>query len=986
MLTLISSVDKTVGSYEDVFIYTLNAGFSGIEKEINTAKVVLEIPKGMEIYLGDIEEPIKEAIKEETDTETTVTFDFGAIEDTGIAVRIGLGVTFTTEIENGSNFELISKMYINDEEMISYANEAIELSVIPRFELERTMVLPAINPAPGGEIYFKTTLENFGDLGGIIKNIKIVIEEAEGLTLDQTYSVVGKDVSNGSFIDTSQDGVIGIYNGNTIEFNLESYRGEVYEFYYKAIISSELDTGTKIVTNANWSVDDVERTVSVNTITLAVASALGSISAYGADYTIQNANFGYEFSIGNVGNQALETVTIVEDLPEEINYYRIRTGTYGYTGIDDELIADYTIYYETDAENTGEFGPFSTNIDSEIDLEAILASGENIASLTWEIEMLSVGIVSKIPVRIDGIIRQDIDDNTTIVNRMTFSHIANGTKVETEASKSTLVQDTSVLTPTFSQTYTGTPINPGTTIRYTIGASARNSRLNNPIIAFVMPKQLEYMGNATIKYDDYFEGDLYPELPEAILVENINDNGDTAVKFEFKDDNAFDFRQKSTFSISFDANVQIGAKDTFQTFCILNTFLTNEIILDEQSWYKDTADIADDSTVSSVYARSTINSNSILFFVSTKSKKYVKGSLDEDYVEEPEEGTTTEGGLVNYKISITNIGNADLEQIEVVDILPYIGDTGVIDITEERDSQFFVSALNEVTAKVLKEDGEEEVAEFKIYYSTSTDPVRFGGSFTTIGTDDNWSEIAPEDLTEIRSIKVSTIDTLITPNEVLEVEIQCVVPVGVEEEAVAWNSFAANVAYTNSYGETEDMLAIEPQKVGIQIANQVENTGEISGYTWFDTNKDGLPDEEKTGINGVGIILIDEDGIIVDYTFSAPNSNQEDGYYLLTGIEYGNYTMVFVKDDEYSFTTQVLDDGTGSKVDASGDVEEFTIDEESSILVVNAGLINKAPTSIEMLLEVNKSANAVVKNVIRSQMLLGMKMEDTISLINLLDK
>lgn len=273
MLTLISKVDKTVGSYEDIFLYTLNAGFSGIEKEINTAKIQMFIPTGIDIYLGDVEEPIKETREEEVyENEVligkNVIFDFGAIEDTGIAVRIGFGLKFTTELDTGSTFELLSEMYINDVMELDYTNETITLSATTRYELERTIVLPTINPAPGGEIYFKTTIENFGDLGAVANNIEIVIEETEGLTLDQDYIVTGKDVSTGEFADDSQDGVVGVYNGNSLVFTLDSYRGEQYEFYYKATIADTLETGTKIVTNANWTVDDVEKTISVNTITL----------------------------------------------------------------------------------------------------------------------------------------------------------------------------------------------------------------------------------------------------------------------------------------------------------------------------------------------------------------------------------------------------------------------------------------------------------------------------------------------------------------------------------------------------------------------------------------------------------------------------------------------------------------------------------------------------------------------------------------------
>lgn len=696
---------------------------------------------------------------------------------------------------------------------------------------------------------------------------------------------------------------------------------------------------------------------------------------------------GYEISIANAGNQALDTVTVVDTLPNTIEYYALKTGTFGYTGIDDELAVEYTIDYTTVGGNTGVFGPYNTNVDTEESLDDIIASGDNIKTLTWNIEQLSVGITSKTPIRIDGTVKDTVEDDETIVNELRMTHETGGTTTSVPASKSTIVQDSSVIQTSFDQTYKSTPINPGTVIRYSIGADARSSRLNNPIMAIIMPDELEYIGNATIEYVDYFADGTEPTLPPAIIVEDINENGDNAVKFEFKDDYAFDFRQKSTVTISFDAQVAVGATDTFETFMILNTIDNIESIPSTEDTYDDTANIADDATVSSTYAKSTVYSNDILFFVGTKSKKYVKGALDVDYVEEPTIGMTKEGGLVDYKISISNIGNAELQKIEIVDILPYIGDTGVIDVDTARESQFSVYAINDVTAKIIKEDGTEETTAFEIYYSESEDPVRTGSSYTTIGTVDDWSLEPPEDLTNIKSIKVVTYDIIVTPSDIFEVDVSGVAPVGVTEDQIAWNSFSAVVSFTTYAGEQDEMVAIEPQKVGVQIYSSTENTGTVTGFTWFDTNKDGLPTDGEAGVNGIGAMLLDETGTIVAYIFSSPDAKENDGYYTLTDIPYGTYTMQFFNYEEYSYTTQVLDDDTGSKVNQStGIVEAFTISEENQEITINAGVIDKEATSIKTLLEVNKSANSVLKNVVRNQMLLGMKTADTIELINKLDK
>ena len=964
MFTIISKVDRNTGNYEDVFRYTLNASFSGTEGDIESAKIQMYIPEYMDIYLGDIEKPVKEVREEEVEGGKNVIFDFGEVKELGVAVRIGFGLVFNNLAQSGQKFELLSEFYVNGEKKTEYLNEEIELIVNPRFEILREMILPTIEPSPNSEVYYKVILQNFEDLGGEIKNIEMRFTGTENLILDDSFPVIGKDNSS-KFKDERNNGVEGVIENNELIFNLPEYAGEKYEYIYKAKITDGVEVGDEIVTNGTWSIENVEQETDVNKITIGEEVVEGTIFCYGPDYTLENEHIGYEINIENSGNQALEGVYLREILPQEIQYYRFKTGTFHFAEINLDIDAEYIIEYTTVNGEEGQLGPFNTNINSTVDLTEVLDEGDNVLDLKWNIERLGVGISTKNKIEVDGIVKVGTPINTTIINSVELRY---DEEIYVINSKNTLVQDTCVLTNIFEQDGENIPVKPGTVVKYSIGANCRMSRLNNPVIGIVIPKELEYIGNEKITYKDEFVDSKTPEIPVPEKIENINENGDTLIKYWFTDEYAFDFRQKSKMNIEIETKVKIGAKGEFDVFSILNTTNTSKVIPDDSEIYRYNGE---------VYAKSETKSTRILFFVATQTNKKVKGQLDAQYLEAPLVGKTLPGGKIEYKIDITNIGNVELEKIEIVDILPYIGDTGVITTNTERGSQFKVYAIEEVYVEIL---GKEEV-EFDVEYSESYDPVRFGPEYNIIGTDDNWKNELPEDLTKLHSLKITTKNTALNPNEILEIKVIAIAPNATPVGLVAWNSFAADIMYRDLEGIETNMLATEPEKVGIEVMDFPEDKGQIKGYTWFDKNKNGLPDDDEDGINDIGVVLVDEFGISKEYTFTSKDFEENDGYYSFGNLDFGKYYLKFFKDPSMMFTKR-NEDINGSHVNPETNYsDEIELTLENKIVTVNGGLIKKSRIEISKLLEVNKSVNKTMTNIVRNQLLITMKMEDASKLI-----
>ncbi len=979
MPKIITQVDRLIGNYEEVFVFSIDASFNGVEGSISSAEIRLFIPDFFTIFPGDIQKPFIGFREEVVPGGTNYVFDLGSIEDLGIAVRLGIGLLYQTNALNGTSYAMTSELWINGMKNTESQSESITLQAIPRFELSREQVLPNINAAPGGIIFYRVQLENFGDLGSTVQNVSIRCNGDVDLQIDPNYTITGRDISSGSFTDPSADGIIGRVENNQIIFTLPQYRGTVYEFIYRCILSDDILIGSEINTTITWEIDNVPQEPDIATLTLGDPLSNAAISVYGPDYTLPNEKILYELNLHNTGNQKLQTVVFEINLPSDVKYESYTTGTFHIGSIKQDIDAPYTIRYTTTNGQSGILGTFNTSINSFVDLSTLIGEGDNLSSLTIELVSLDIGVRNKISPALRGTVGGNAPLATTLLNRFQMTWLENETTIIRNGNQSAVVEDICVLNPLFSQSASGRPIRPGQTFRYTIGASCYNSRLNTPILATLLPNELEFIGNESIAYNEVFNMQVQPTLPPATVIENFTEKKETLVSFVFSEEFSFNFTQKSVLRISFDVKVKPGAKGTITSTGILNSMESRTEIPSSVSIYEDVNNIAFDESVSIFYAQAPIISNAILFFVSTSSNKKVRGLLDNEYTEEPLIGSTVSGGSIDYKIQITNIGNADLESIEVVDILPYQGDTGVIETGTPRNSQYHIYNISEVVARITDDTGSiQEDIPFDIYYSTSRDPIRFGGNFDLIGTDDNWSLDPPEDLTSTQAIKVKTLDSLLLPNQSLELLIKAIAPNNVPVDFVAWNTFAADVSYFDFNGTLQRMLAIEPEKVGIRIRENPPDKGMVTGFVWLDEDRNGLYENTETRLNDIGVVLYDEGGQPLQATFTTTTFDEKIGYYSFNNLDYGNYRVKFFIDtNHYRFTKQQSDFENGSSADSKGIVPIFNLSAETDQKTIIAGIVPKsAAYNIETVLKMNRQARSTIRNVIYSQMLLEERLSD----------
>jgi len=299
------------------------------------------------------------------------------------------------------------------------------------------------------------------------------------------------------------------------------------------------------------------------------------------------------------------------------------------------------------------------------------------------------------------------------------------------------------------------------------------------------------------------------------------------------------------------------------------------------------------------------------------------------YTEYPRYSVTFEGGTADYKLAIRNTGNERIKKVEIIDILPHVGDAPPLAPGAARNSawqpnlaEVLASGSKTFTSSVAT--GEKTV-EFTLntYLSKSVDQtnvVNFNNASNAAGGRPGWthdSQYTSDDLTDIKSLYFelsgftgSDDQEGLAPGDYVVLEWKMDAPVGALKNAVAWNSFAIRPTTMDN----TLMLPAAPNKVGFIIdpADAHVDLGEIGNFVWFDSNRNGLQDEEydgdgnqAAGINGITVNLYKADDLntIIRSSKTGYNTEGKPGYYLFQGLELDkDYVVEFVLPKQYEPT------------------------------------------------------------------------------------
>ncbi len=339
----------------------------------------------------------------------------------------------------------------------------------------------------------------------------------------------------------------------------------------------------------------------------------------------------------------------------------------------------------------------------------------------------------------------------------------------------------------------------------------------------------------------------------------------------------------------------------------------------------------------------------VLTLAKVESEKFVWGSCDDindnnlpdddEFLATPQGGfaigKTTPGSDFYYHMDIYNAGNIQIKDLVVIDILPWIGDIGVV-VTDPRDSEWRANMAEpfQIPVEFTPAGGDPNVTTgVKVYYTSETNPCRveFNPDITPAGcTGPFWTDMAPADLTEIQAFKLEFNDYIIQPGQTLSLIWRMTAPIDAPVGTTAWNTFG----YQGTRVDNDNTFTTaQPKKVGMLIEECYTDPGQIGNYVWVDQNGDGIQNEgPEAGVNGVKVTLFkvvgakdtpgngETDDMMMGMATTTNNQAGEPGYYLFTDLPLDmDYYAVFDVDDQNAGGT--LPNGTGITTQNAGDDE-----------------------------------------------------------------
>ncbi len=696
----------------------------------------------------------------------------------------------------------------------------------------------------------------------------------------------------------------------------------------------------------------------------------------------------YTVGVNNTGYLDINDITVLEDIPPEVELVSWEVNLTTDPG--DPVDGFYQI------NNSGSWLPLSGNpysSDTTILVSSLgLDPTELVTDLRWDIGDLAVGVdpwSSDIEVVLDDTLIPE-DPPATFQNCTQFSgsyEDGGAQPIGDEACNTVRIIDERAI-PRISKSHGGSTFLPLDIVDYTItlvNEGVAHLNLDNPMIADLVPAEFTYIPSSAAVVPD--SSDCSTTAPNIYTEDNYNGTGQTLIRWTWNEavqsGTGCSLAPGDEVVVTYQAQVnEDTAPGIYSNVAALvdwtgpagtnpddPTNPENILLCSGDDIYIDFDDLDDDGLDTEVSCRGNIGTQ-IGVFLALESEKFVRGYYDctntTDYGPttdcEPEDfnklGLTVPGGIVDWQLVITNTSNVSVTNLVVVDILPFVGDTGVID-PQARLSDWRPNLQTNVTGPFA--------VPLTIYYSTEGNPCRpeVVPSGPAGCDDPNWTTTLPADSTSVQSVKFDfcTYDGGGSPIECLEIPRDYVLafdwrmaapndvpthsscltppndlfdPSANPDCPIAWNSFA----YTVDQAKDEDglpgndpdalsLLPAEPIKVGIRAAPDVDPDYELGDYVWLDVHgqqNDGIQQPEEPGINGIRVELwdstnstpIDLDGDGVgDFRITGPDHAGNPGYYLFNEVPTGDYVLRFYFDPA-AMTPSPANQGGDDTLDSDG--------------------------------------------------------------------
>lgn len=764
--------------------------------------------------------------------------------------------------------------------------------------------------------------------------ISLCNEGGEGQLDLQNVTMVDPLSPNATFISADRNGIYNA-NANTITWQIPNLAiGKCFEpkikVQYPATYFSEGEI-TNIVEVSGTPVGEVESKVYATGATgsfgVGIGEGIVGITArkQGSKTVTEGGILDYGFLLKNTGSVALENVIITDTVPSQLVVTSLRVGENNQTTDSIPVSIDYQTNLNSAWISVSD-NPFATPPGQSIEVSSLgLTEGEYITELRWTLAQVPVGFRSEgNKLLLNGFSAVVLLEDRNGLPVQVGDEIENTAAVQytyNDSPKNKIVTKTTKIVyeiagPRLMKTVDGaTTITPGGEVTYHFQLINRElGSVVNPTIVDVLNNELEYK-----KWEVLF----MPKNAPKPIFEQIDDykgTGKTALLWKWSGKSAYSLEQWEKFKVKLVARV----KSTTSPGSVTNTAYviaenpTEAIALN--SCLNKVADMydldGDNNTAELLCAteQATITASTIAAMDSTK---WVKGQLDPDYHQYPKWGKTARAGTLRYRLIVENIGNVSMTDVVVVDILPFVQDTGVIDLSQ-RKSAWQPRLIGAVQA----DKG------IIVSYSTEENPCRIEVLPTNPPgcKDPAWSTILPSNIADVRSLRFDFGDKVVEPGDKLKLTWPMYAPINAPVGTIAWNSFGYVVTRVDTGTQ---LLPSEPIKVGIEVNDFEPAT--YGDYVWLDDNGNGLQEESEEGLNGVRVELYQPgkdgqpntaDDVFLDFTRTADGPDGKPGFYIFSFLKEGDYFAKFVPPVGYKISPQ--DRGNDDNLDSDVDPTTHT--------------------------------------------------------------
>jgi uncharacterized repeat protein (TIGR01451 family) len=616
----------------------------------------------------------------------------------------------------------------------------------------------------------------------------------------------------------------------------------------------------------------------------------------------------YNINFSNTGNVALDNVVITETVPAELTYHSLRLDALGQV---------QSVHYQTNLNASWVSLPAGT--------APVLPAGEKIIKIRFTlVSPYNPGQTFSGTNILRFITNSDITEPTTVENCLEWTTTTTGISTDAVCNNNLQVNPESTMARVvYSSGHSprcGTIFSVGMdlTISGVIRSETGYAGLENPMAAFFVPKGFQYISGSE-NFNPQTSGVI--STPVLTIVEDFMEMEGgmyDMYKWTFPAGTVVPSGTEMGLSVKLKITNQVqGGTDQSIRFVAEGSNVSSRSTGDTYGFtFTDINDWDGDGNTTEQFRVSRTSFLSCALNISAsasmESIKWVKGLLDEDYSRYPAFGQTVPGGNADYKLIVKNTGNIPMKDIKIIDIMPFVGDKGVID-PQNRNSEWRPNLARPISAP----------AGITVYYSTEQNPcrdeVRQPGDpspFPTGCVDAAWSVTPPADITRVQSVKIDFGTRILNGGDSLIFTWPMRAPVTAPTDGeIAWNSFGFVATRTDN---NTPLLAAEPIKVGIRVV-----TGLPAYYgdrVWYDDNRNGIQDAGEAGVDGVRVSLYAPAvaGVqnpaadsLVNFTITGNG-----GLYKFSNLTPGEYYAVFYLPSGYSISPD--NQGTNDAVDSDG--------------------------------------------------------------------